>query len=162
MAKNKGIGSRVAISRGKIGGELPILVNEITDKCLYSGFFGTLDSARMKVITERIIDLLKGSGSEIVLIDLTNVELIDSAVAVHLVKLGKTLKMSGSEVIFCGIKPEIAQTMVTAEINLLEFRISKDLKAAIKEVFIRQGIALVPLSELGKAEQERLTQQQQQ
>lgn len=32
--------TKVAISRKKIGGEVPIVVSEITDKCLYSGFFG--------------------------------------------------------------------------------------------------------------------------
>ena len=34
---------KVAIARKKIGGEVPIIVNELTDKCLYTGFFGTLE-----------------------------------------------------------------------------------------------------------------------
>ena len=51
---------QVAISRKKIGGEIPIVVNEITDKCLYTGFFGTLDSARMKAIDpEELIQIIQ-------------------------------------------------------------------------------------------------------
>ena len=31
---------RAAFSRSKIGGEVPMVVNEIVDSCLYSGFYG--------------------------------------------------------------------------------------------------------------------------
>lgn len=41
--------TKVAISRKKLGGDVPMVVREITDRCLYTGFFGTLDSARMKL-----------------------------------------------------------------------------------------------------------------
>lgn len=56
---------KVAISRKKIVGELPIVVNEITDKCHYSGFFGTLDSSRIKAITDKVLDLMTSTGIEI-------------------------------------------------------------------------------------------------
>ena len=65
---------KVAIARKKIGGEVPIIVNELTDKCLYTGFFGTLDSARMKSITDKILGMLNSTGIEMVVIDLANIE----------------------------------------------------------------------------------------
>ena len=54
--------SKVAISRKKIGGEVPMVVSEITDRCLYSGFFGTMDSSRMKIITDKLLGLLAATG----------------------------------------------------------------------------------------------------
>jgi anti-anti-sigma factor len=135
--------SKVAISRKKIGGEVPMVVSEITDRCLYSGFFGTMDSARMKIITDKLLGLLTATGIEAVILDLSNVDIIDSAVATHLVRLGDTLTLVGVETIFCGIMPGVAQIMVTAGIEMKGFRISRDLKSAIKEVFLLQGFKLV-------------------
>jgi len=150
---------KVAISRAKIGGESPIIVGEITDKCLYSGFFGTLDSARTQVITEKVLDLLGKTGIEIVVLDLSNVDIVDSAVTVHLVKFANTLKLVGVDIIFCGITPIVARTMITAGVELKGYRISRDLKSAIKEVFLRQGLMLVPFSP-SSAEQAQQQQQQ--
>jgi rsbT co-antagonist protein RsbR len=143
----------VAISRKKIGGEVPLIVNEITDKCLYSGFFGTLDSARMKSITDKMLDLLAATNIDIVIIDLSNVDIIDSAVATHLVRLGDTLMLVGMKIIFCGIQSAIAQTMITGGIDMKAFKIARNVKTAIKEVFALQGLKLVPMSHEEKSAQ---------
>lgn len=146
MAVQKKVESqKVAIARKKIGGEVPIVVNELTDKCLYTGFFGTLDSERMKAITDKILEMLGSTGIEVVVIDLANIDIIDSAVAAHLVRLGETLTLIGVKSIFCGILPPVAQTMITAGIEMRGFRISRDLKSAIKIVFEIQGIKLVKI-----------------
>ena len=136
---------KVAIAQKKIGGEVPIVVNELTEKCLYTGFFGILDSSRMKSITDKVLEMLSATGIEMVVIDLANVDIIDSAVASHLVRLGETLTLIGVETIFCGIMPPVAQVMITAGIEMKGFKISRDLKSAIKLVFEIQGIKLVKI-----------------
>ena len=136
---------KVAIARKKIGGEVPIVVNEITDNCLYTGFFGTIDSIRMLAITDKILDMLTSTGIDILVIDLSNIDIIDSAVASYLLRLGETLTLIGMETIFCGIMPSVAQGMITAGIEMREFRISRNLKSAVKLVFELQGIKLVKI-----------------
>jgi len=136
---------KVAISRKKIGGETPIVVNEITEKCLYTGFFGTLDSSRMKAITDKILDMLTVTGIELIVVDLGNVDIIDSAVASHLVRLVDTFTLTGVKTIFCGIMPPVAQVMVSAGIDMKGARISRDLKSAVKIVFELQGLKLVEI-----------------
>ena len=153
---------RVAISRKKIGGEAPIVVSRVTDKCLYSGLFGTLDSARMKAATEKILNLLETTGLELIIIDLGNVDVLDSAVATHLVKLADTVSLGGVQVLFCGIGITIAQTMASVGTGLARYRISRDLRSSLKEALIRQGLALVPFDKLTKEAQAELQQQQQQ
>lgn len=163
MAKEKYVSAqKVAISRKKIGGEAPMVVAEVTEKCLYSGFFGTLDSARIQYVTEKMLDLLKSTGIEIVIIDLSNVDIIDSSGGVHLVKVAETMKLTGVETIFCGISTIIAQTMVGSGANLGKFKISRDFKSALKTVFLRQGLALIEFSKLPIAELAQQQQQQQQ
>lgn len=145
MPKTIEAGVNVAINRKKIGGEVPIVVNEITDKCLYTGFFGTLDSARMKTITDKILDMLTVTGIELIIVDLANVDIIDSAVASHLVRLGETFTLTGVKTIYCGILPPVAQVMVSAGIEMKGYTITRDLKSAIKIVFKMQGIKLVEI-----------------
>ena len=53
------------------------------------------------------------------------------------------------ETIFCGIIQPVAQVMVSAGIEMKGFRISRDLKSAIKIVFEMQGIKLVKIEPEG-------------
>jgi|ERR1051326_1106379 rsbT co-antagonist protein RsbR len=135
--------SKVAISRSKIGGEIPMVVSEIVDGVLYSGFFGTLDSARIRTITERILDLVVGAKASYLILDLGNVETIDSAVAAHLTKIVDSIRAVGSEVVFCGIPPVIAQTLVELGVNINLLVTKRDLKSALDHVYEKMGLALV-------------------
>lgn len=45
----------VAVSRKQIGGEVPMVVAEVTNECIYTGLFGSLDSARMSVVTDQFM-----------------------------------------------------------------------------------------------------------
>jgi len=134
----------VAISRRKIIGDAPIVINEIAAGCLYSGFFGTLDSARIKKTTDSILEIVNRSENSILIIDLSNVEVIDSAIAGHLLKLNKTLQLVGMEVVFCGIKPIVAQSMVSAGVLLDNITVMKNLRLALLEVYRKQGLQLIP------------------
>lgn len=136
----------VAISRRVLGGEAPIVINEITDRCLYSGFFGTLDSVRMKKVNDAILEVADRNDHDMMIIDLSNVEVIDSAVAANLKKLNKLLQLIGVEVIFCGFKPVVASSMISAGVELENIQVEKNLKRAIKYVFHRQGLQLVPVN----------------
>lgn len=126
---------KVALSRKQIGSEVPMLANEITEHCIYSGLFGSLDSARMAAITEKITTLSNSKQISLVIIDLGNVEAIDSSVAGYLVKLGDILKFVGVTPIFCGISAELAKTMVTASVDLGAHITERNLKSALKKVF---------------------------
>jgi len=133
-----------AISREKIGGEPQMVISEIFDNILYSGFFGTLDTSRVQRITEKILDFLSRTEAEIVIVDLTNIEVIDSAVATHLIKFAETIFTIGCRVIFSGIRPVVAQTMAFQSISIRKLNIRKNLKFALKEALSQQGLKIVP------------------
>lgn len=143
MAKKETI-ERVSISENRIGLETSMVVNRLTDTCLYSGFFGRLDSARMKLITDEILDAMEQSSNDTIVIDLSNVDIIDSAVAAHLIRTGDVLKLIGCHIIFCGINTRVAQTMVTVGVEFSRYYVSKDLKSALKLVYELHGLTLVP------------------
>jgi rsbT co-antagonist protein RsbR len=144
MAK-KEAPQRVSISEKRIGLESPMVVSKLTDTCLYSGFFGRLDSARMKSITDDILEAIEQSNNDTIVIDLSNVDIIDSAVAAHLIRTGDVIKLVGCNVIFCGINSKVAQAMMTVGVEFSKYLLCKDLKSALRLVFQLQGFLLLPI-----------------
>ena len=135
----------VAMSRRQVGAEVPMVASEITDDCIYTGLFGSIDSARMNSITESLIRLADERQVQTAIIDLSNVEAIDSSVAAYMVKLGKTLELVGVMPIFCGISGPLASTMVAAGLDLGSFKAVRDLKAALQYSFEATGYRLVKM-----------------
>ena len=138
--------SKVAMNESRIGLDAPLVVSSITENCLYSGFFGRLDSERMKLVTDKMLETIDVKGSEYVIVDLSNVEIIDSAIAVHLVKVGTILQLTGVKVIFCGIKGIVAQTMTAIGVEFEKYTIARDLKGALKLVYEFNGQKLVKIN----------------
>ena len=134
----------VAFSQHTSSMQAPMVVNEIADGCLYSGFFGRLDSARMKSVTDRLLDGVEQSACETIIVDLSNIDVIDSMVAAHLQKVGDTLKLIGVRAIFCGISPIVAQTMIGTGVSFDNFTVVRNLKAALGLVLNLDGVSNTP------------------
>lgn len=109
-----------------------MVVSEITDNCLYTGLFGSLDSTRMAAVSDKLTATSERAETRHVIVDLGNVDAIDSAVANQLVRLADTLMLVGVKTIFCGIKGVIARTMVGAGITLNGYHATRDLKSALQ------------------------------
>ncbi len=123
--------NEVAISRKKISGEVPMVANVITDSCVYTGLFGSLDSLRMGKVTDSITELCSTNEINQVIIDLSNVDAIDSAVSLELVRLGDVLHLLGIKPIFCGISSHLARIMVSTGVEVVNYPICRDLKEAL-------------------------------
>ncbi|OUS28550.1 anti-anti-sigma factor [Gammaproteobacteria bacterium 45_16_T64] len=123
---------QVAFSRKQISGEVAMIANELTSDCIYTGLFGALDSARMAAVSDRLTELANEKQNGVAIIDLANVEAIDSAVAGYMESLARTLKFVGVKCIFCGISGDLARTMVNAGVGMGDFPIVRDLKSALK------------------------------
>lgn len=137
---------RAAISRSKISGETPMVINEIIDSCLYSAFYGILDSARMQAITEKILDILVTTEFGFVIVDLSVVDVIDPSAVTHLVQLNGAAKAVGAEVFFCGIVPTVAQTLIGAGVNVQEFNIMRNLKSTLRAILKKQGKEIINIA----------------
>lgn len=136
----------MVFSQRKIGGESPIIVNEIMEGGLYSSFFGTLDSARIKNATDSTLEIINATDIDLIIIDLKNVDIIDTAISLHLALFVKTLALVGVKVIFCSIQPIVAQSIVSAGVEISDrLDIVKNLKTALKVAFRYKGLKLVPI-----------------
>lgn len=92
--------------------ELSTPVIKLWDDILGVPLIGTLDSTRMQVVMENLLQTIVSTGSSIVIVDVTGVPTVDTLVAQHLLKTAAAARLMGAHCIISGIRPQIAQTMV--------------------------------------------------
>lgn len=111
---------------------------------------GTIDTERAKQIME---NLLKGAvkhRSEVVLIDITGVPVVDTMVAHHIIQAADAVRLIGAKCMLVGIRPEIAQTIVNLGIDLNQFTTKNNLKKGIEAALELTNKKIVSLEEGAK------------
>jgi rsbT co-antagonist protein RsbR len=93
---------------------------------------GTIDTERAKQIMENLLNGAVKHRSEVVLIDITGVPVVDTMVAHHIIQAAEAVRLIGAKCMLCGIRPEIAQTIVNLGINLNEIVTKNSLKKGIE------------------------------
>ncbi|MBY7142390.1 RsbT co-antagonist protein RsbRA [Virgibacillus sp. NKC19-3] len=89
---------------------------------------GTIDTERAKLIMENLLEGVMKHNSEVVLIDITGVPVVDTMVAHHIIQAAEAVRLVGATCILVGIRPEIAQTIVNLGIDLEKFPTKSSLK----------------------------------
>ncbi|RLL42141.1 STAS domain-containing protein [Oceanobacillus piezotolerans] len=111
---------------------------------------GTIDTERAKLIMENLLQGVIRYNSEVVLIDITGVPVVDTMVAHHLIQAAEAVRLIGAKCILVGIRPEIAQTIVNLGIDLSNFPTKSSLKkgfTAALEITNREIIDREPKEE---------------
>ena len=98
--------------------ELSTPVVKLWDGILALPMIGTLDSSRTQVVMESLLQKIVETGSEVAIIDITGVPLVDTLVAQHLLKTVTAARLMGADCIISGIRPQIAQTIVHLGVDL--------------------------------------------
>ncbi|RFU60647.1 RsbT co-antagonist protein RsbRA [Peribacillus glennii] len=93
---------------------------------------GTIDTERAKQIMENLLNGVVKHRSEVVLIDITGVPVVDTMVAHHIIQAAEAVRLVGAKCMLCGIRPEIAQTIVNLGINLNEIITKNSLKNGVE------------------------------
>ena len=78
---------------------------------------GTLDSARTQLVMEKLLETLVATGADHAVLDITGVPTVDTEVAQHLLKTVSAARLLGAECIVSGIRPQVAQTIVSLGIE---------------------------------------------
>jgi anti-anti-sigma regulatory factor len=79
----------------------------------------------------------------ITIVDLGNIEVIDTSICQHLLDIGVTMQTLGVKVMFCSIKSIVAQTMTKAGIRFTDFDVYKNLEVALNAVYAETGFKLI-------------------
>ncbi|MEU8346953.1 MULTISPECIES: STAS domain-containing protein [Actinomadura] len=122
--------------------ELSTPVVKLWDGILGVPLVGTLDSARTQVVMETLLETLVDTGSRFAVIDITGVSAVDTEVAQHLLKTVMAARLMGTECVISGVRPQIAQTIVTLGIEFGDIVTKADLADALAYTLDRSGVRL--------------------
>ncbi|SFE78940.1 STAS domain-containing protein [Alteribacillus iranensis] len=112
--------------------ELSAPLIPVFEKVSVMPLVGTIDTERAKLIMENVLDGIIEHRSQVVLIDITGVPVVDTMVAHHLIQTAEAIRLVGAECILVGIRPEIAQTIVNLGIDLSKFRTKSSLRRGVE------------------------------
>jgi len=93
---------------------------------------GTIDTERARNIMENLLFGVVKHRSEVVLIDITGVPIVDTMVAHHIIQASEAVRLVGAKCLLVGIRPEIAQTIVNLHIDLSQIITKNSLQAGIE------------------------------
>ena len=124
--------------------ELSTPVVELWQGILGLPIIGTLDSKRSQQVMEALLQRLAETQSEVAVIDITGVPVMDTLTAQHLLKTVTATRLMGAECIISGVRPQIAQTIVHLGVNLGDVTTKASMAGALAVAFKRMGLAVGP------------------
>lgn len=113
--------------------ELSTPLIPIMDNITVMPLIGTIDTERAKLIMETLLEGVIKHNSEVVLIDITGVPVVDTMVAHHIIQVSEAVRLIGATSILVGIRPEIALTITNLGIDLNKFITKSSLKSGFIE-----------------------------
>jgi rsbT co-antagonist protein RsbR len=111
--------------------ETPII--QVWDKVVTLPMVGTVDSRRAGRVMDDLLESISRTQARFAILDLTGVDVVDTATANHFISMIRAVRLLGAEGIITGIRPNVAQTMVTLGLDLSSIATCANL---------RQGLSL--------------------
>jgi rsbT co-antagonist protein RsbR len=121
--------------------ETPII--QVWDGILAAPIVGTLDTSRSQRMTEALLDQIVATGSEIVILDITGVPVVDTAVAKHLLETITAARLLGADVLVVGLTTRIAMTLVHLGLDLTGVTTRTTMAKGLELAFARLGLEVV-------------------
>lgn len=129
--------------------DLSTPVVKLWDGVLAVPLIGTLDSGRAQSVTEKLLTAIVETEAEFAILDITGVPVIDTLVAQHILKTASAARLMGAECIICGVRPQIAQTIVHLGIGLGDVMTKATMADALKLAFEKMRVAPGKIPSIG-------------
>ncbi|MGI2328898.1 RsbT co-antagonist protein RsbRA [Planococcus sp. YIM B11945] len=127
--------------------ELSASLIPVFDKISVMPLVGTIDTERAKLIMENLLEGVVKHRAEVVLLDITGVPVVDTMVAHHIIQAADAVRLVGAKCMLVGIRPEIAQTIVTLGINLNEYTTTSTLQRGVEQALAWTNREIVEVEE---------------
>ncbi|WP_046180743.1 STAS domain-containing protein [Domibacillus tundrae] len=114
--------------------ELSAPVVPITKGVAVLPLIGSMNTERAKFLMEEVLQKAAHLQLSHLLLDLSGVVTVDTMVADQIFKVINALSLLGVEASLIGIRPEVAQTMITIGINIGEMDVKANLETALKDL----------------------------
>jgi anti-anti-sigma factor len=116
--------------------ESPVL--PVMEGVLVMPLSGSIDSSRALAVTESQLAAIERLGAHTVIVDVTGVPIVDTAVAGALVRTAEAARLLGAETVLVGLRPELAQTIVGLGVDLGRLVTRADLADGVRYALSRR------------------------
>jgi rsbT co-antagonist protein RsbR len=123
--------------------ELQTPVIQVWESILALPIVGSLDTARTQDMNEALLEKIVQTGSEFVILDITGVPVVDTAVAKHLLETVAAARLLGAEVLVVGLSTRTAMTLVHLGLDLTGVTTRTTMAKGLELAFARLGLEVV-------------------
>jgi rsbT co-antagonist protein RsbR len=116
--------------------DLSTPIIELWDNILTLPIVGVMDTQRSMEMTERLLQRISQGKARCAIIDITGVEVVDTATANHFVKMVAAARLLGTHCVITGISPFIAQTLTQIGVELRGVKTLATLRDGIQECLL--------------------------
>jgi rsbT co-antagonist protein RsbR len=125
--------------------ELSTPIVPIYEGVLVLPLVGAVDSRRATRIMEEALEQIVTYQADMLIIDITGVSVIDTAVANYFIQMTHAVTLLGAQVVMVGMSAEVAQTIVQLGVDLSDITTLADLRNGIAYALAQQGFEIAPI-----------------
>lgn len=114
-------------------------VIQVWDEIQVLPLIGVIDSTRARQMTEQLLERIVDAQARVVIMDITGVPTVDTAVADHILKTAKAAGLVGARAILVGISPQVAQTLVRLGVSLGDVETYADMRSGLEHALRSLG-----------------------
>jgi rsbT co-antagonist protein RsbR len=119
---------------------LPVI--PVSSDTLVVPLVGALDSARARLMLARVLAQIETRRARTLILDVTGLPIIDTHVARVLLSTAQAARLLGASAILVGIRPEVAQALVSLGVELPDLQAYATLEQALeRSSVLRRGVA---------------------
>ena len=111
--------------------EMNVPVLPISTNAIAIPLVGALDAERLEMLQEQALNAISASSARYLLLDVTGVPVVDTQVAQGIVSVVTAARLLGSEVVLVGVRPEVAQAVVSLGLDLHDITTRRSLYEGI-------------------------------
>lgn len=119
--------------------ELSTPLLPLADGLLALPLIGSIDTARAQQVMEALLEGVAAHQAEIVILDITGVQVVDTQVASAIIQAARAVKLLGAQVVMTGIGPTMAQTLVQLGVDFNDLITRGSLQAGLAYAIDRQS-----------------------
>jgi rsbT co-antagonist protein RsbR len=134
--------SRIIAEQHEALMEMSTPVTEIWEDILMLPIVGFVDSKRAQDVMAAVLKKIAESHSRFLILDISGVAVMDTAVANHLFKITRATRLMGCVCTISGVSPAIAETIVSLGIEVGNIRTTATLKDALSAAIAETGVRL--------------------
>jgi len=117
-------------------------VAAIWDGILLLPIVGIIDSGRANEIMNSVLNKILETHAKVIILDISGVAVVDTAVANHLIKITKASALMGCHCTITGMSPAVAQTIVELGIDAQSITTTANLHDSLKMAFEEVGVSI--------------------